>query len=191
MRVPIIIKQSAPKLSTERLFKNIPSMQRIIFLRGSGAENKMKDAILTQPMVQKVINVSQKMIDWAYNSGVKSGKINPSKDAKPNIREIILDQLGARSGEALFSSRALGTVGSVNGKKKLYIDMDLLNTQKGVPLREVFVHENFHLRPIVGHSESLAHIAGGAYGKTRRPTILQKMEGAARGMPADNELAVL
>lgn len=73
------------------------------------------------------------------------------------VRRIMGKDLWAQA-ESQLRAQSLGRIGGTISGGKSYTRRGL----RGKDLREVVNHEEFHLKPIIGNSETLAHIAGGA-----------------------------
>lgn len=107
---------------------------------GRGGQSFLVDKLFEQPLVKRIHSVLS--------------KINP--------KGVAIGKERARS--AMLS---MGVGGTVTGGKS-YIDRDIARSAAG-SVREVVNHEAFHLKPVVGKSETLAHIAGGL--RSRKGTI--------------------
>lgn len=99
---------------------------------GKGSQSFLVDKVFEQPLIKKIFGAMH--------------KINPAGAAvgKEQVRSRLLD---------------MGIGGTIAGGKS-YIDRGMAGRFPG-GVRDVVNHEAFHLKPVVGNSETLAHIVGG------------------------------
>jgi len=132
--------------------RTFKKLPKIIFYKGSKTPENMYKAMKNQKQLKAMSKLYPKRV-W-------------DEHVTPALRHL--------SGHA---------VGTVSGKR-VHINKDLVDKMKRegrkLNLREVVNHEKFHTLPVIGPSETLAHIYGGAFSK-KKDTIFGRIRGGARG----------
>ena len=128
-----------------RRFTQYPNLKNVLFATGGTPEEIQRGLYAASHKQWALRPLKKRMLGFIYNLGEMLG---PGQ-GKVELRKFYNRTAGAAHGVA-------GTVS--RGKvRRVYLDP---NQPPGF-LREALVHEKFHLKPIVGQSEILAHIAGG------------------------------
>lgn len=130
-----------------RQFKQLP---RVNFISGkkSDVENKMLELIIAQGLSGKLINwvdkqspgYKKELFNYFKRDGFAKGVLGTWSYGKSGAKESFVD---------------------ISRVKELKKDPDTIKRFGKELTRTVVAHEKFHTLPIVGQSETLAHIAGG------------------------------
>lgn len=114
------------------LLHSVGKTKKLYLVGGEGAQPFLADKVLEQPLVRKLIDFARKIV--------------PDRVSK--IENVVRERLRSMD------------IGGTISSGKAYIDRDMAKSFAG-GVRKVVHHEAFHLKPIVGKSETLAHIVGG------------------------------
>ena len=134
-----------------RTFKKLPN---VIFYNGSTATENMYKAVINQKPIKALRKLLSKQ-DW-------------DERVAPVLRPIYAEIAGTVSGKKVHINKNL-----LYKKNPWYLD-------DGMGLRDIVNHEKFHTLPVIGPSESLAHIYGGVFSK-KKDTVMGKIRGGVRG----------